>query len=197
MSVGKKQCTKCKRMISCSEFCKAERYDNGLKSWCKECNLKYYKKWAINLKREVMTAFGGICVHVENGIQCSKNAINNLDDLELSHPNNDGEEHRNLISNGHAGVSFYRELKKLNWNTSGFVVEVRCKKHHRILDKSGEKSYLYKEGLFNNQNWLEKKYKVMTSRQIADLCSVSHMTILRRMRKFNILRRGNWPRKTI
>lgn len=227
MSAGKKICTKCKKIKSCLEFHKDKTHKDGLQSWCKACGRKYQKEIRELLKRETMLSFGGRCVHIdENGVKCSKNVKDNLRELHLIHPNDDGDEHRNLISNGQAGYMFYRELKKRNWNTDGFVIEIRCKTHHHSLDNSGNKNPLYgtfhsketkakmretntgknnpmygkyKKGKFNDPVWLRKKYIncIMSSYEIAKECGVSYQTILSRMKEFNIPRRKRGSRKTI
>jgi hypothetical protein len=144
-----------------------------------------------------MNVFGGKCVHTDNGIQCSKNSIDDLKELHLMHPNNDGNAHRDLISNGQRGYPFYQALKKRNWNTDGFVVEVRCKSHHHSFDtkgKCGKLSSRYKKGKHNNPDWLKEKYETMALQDIADLCEVSNRTILNRMIKFGHPRRKSWQR---
>lgn len=187
----KKQCPKCKQTLDCSEFYKNKNSKDGLGYQCKECERKYKEeKWA-SLKLEAINTFGGQCAHIdENGIRCLKNSIDDLDELELSHPNGDGNEHRNLISDGRKGYRFYRALKRRNWNTDGYVIKVMCKSHHSSFDKSGKKHPNYKDGKFNDPIWLRKRYvdDLMTQRKIGDLCGVSHQTIGRRINKFNIQR---------
>lgn len=188
----KKQCSKCKRILDHSEFSKDKSRKDGLYLWCKECDSRYHKEKYMLLKREVIDAFGGRCSYVDkHGVRCSKNSVNDLKDLELSHPNGDGDAHRSLISNGRTGSSFYRALKKQNWNTDGFDVVVMCKSHHHSLDKTGQKHPLYKEGNHNNSVWLRKRYvdDVMTLQEIADKCGTDASLIWRRMIKFNIHRR--------
>jgi len=196
--IVKKRCPKCKRILFNSEFHKCKSRKDGLDSWCKKCVYKSRKERRIFLKKEVMIFFGSQCAYMKNGIQCSKNVVDDLDKLELCHPNGDGNEHRNLISNGQTGYLFYKALKDRNWNTDGYVIEVRCKSHHRSLDFSGKKSYnygkygrlhpRYKKGRFNDPIWLKERYvdDKMTSREIADLCGVSRRTISRRIVKFGI-----------
>jgi hypothetical protein len=129
-----------------------------------------------------MLKFGGRCIHVDNGIRCVKNSIYNLDELDLAHPNGDGKVHRALISNRCGGVYFYQALKDRDWDTDGFDVQVMCKLHHANLDR-------YKKGKFNNPDWLRKKYAVMSTQEIADLCGVSCTLIRNRMIKFKLERR--------
>jgi len=185
----KKRCSKCKRILDYSKFYKNKAHNDGQCSQCKECMSKYQKKRCADLKLEAINAFGGQCVYMENGVQCYKNSKNDLQDLELSHPNGDGNEHRALISNGYGGYKFYRALQKLDWNTGKFVVEIRCKTHHHSFDNSGKKHPQYKEGKFNDSVWLKKKYENMTIQKIANLCGVSDSLIRRRMVKFGHLRR--------
>jgi hypothetical protein len=95
------------------------------------------------------------------------------------------------------GYPFYQALKKRNWNTDGFVVEVRCKSHHHSFDtkgKCGKLSSRYKKGKHNNPDWLKEKYETMALQDIADLCEVSNRTILNRMIKFGHPRRKSWQR---
>jgi len=140
----KKQCTKCGRMLDYSEFYRYEKSRDGLSSRCKECVSKYQKEKNVLLKREAMNAFGGRCNYInENGTQCSKNAIDNIEDLDLIHPNGDGNEHRALISNRQGSSPFYRALKKGGWKTGKFVVKVMCRSHHLMFDRSGKKHPLY------------------------------------------------------
>jgi len=194
----KKQCLKCKRILPYSEFHKDKTHSNGIRSRCKECTIIDHREENVILKQEVMTAFGGRCVHVDkNGIQCTKNLVNDFPNLDLIHPNGDGDEHRALINNGRHGYSFYRALKKRSWDTDGFVVQIMCKSHHRSLDHSGTKhsNYgKYKKGKFNSPNWLKKKYETMTLQEIADLCGVCESTIFDRMVRFNISRRKRGSR---
>lgn len=189
----KKKCTKCKRILPYSEFYKAKSAKDGLDYRCKKCISKYQKKRNVDLKREAMIAFGSQCAYIgKNGIQCSKNVDDNLDELELSHPNNDGDAYRALICNGQCGSPFYKALKDRTWDTNGFVVEVRCRTHHRRLDKSGKygnRSSSYKGGKHNNPAWLKRKYETMTLQEIADLCGVSLSTVYNRMIEFGHPRR--------
>ena len=185
----KKQCSKCKRILDSSEFHKNKQFKDGLQYVCKEC----VHKDRTDLKREAMIYFGGQCVHTENGIQCSKNYIDDLDELDLSHPNNDGDSHRDLISNGHTGYSFYKALKDRGWGTDGFDVQIVCRSHHTILDHSGKKynksNLKHRKGKFNDPVWLEKKYETMTMEEIAIECGVSEGTIRNRIIEFKIERR--------
>ena len=205
MVKAKKLCTKCERILSYSDFHKNKNVNNGLHSWCTKCRSKDRKERRILLKQEIIEAFGSRCVYIDkNGNQCLKNIKDNLEELELSHPNNDGGEHRKSISSGRGGYSFYKSLKKRNWNTDGFVIEVRCKSHHSSFDRKGKKnpSYgkygklnpLYKNGKFNDPDWLKKKYVIMSLREIADECGVGCTLILNRMKEFNISRRRSWMR---
>jgi len=195
----KKQCSKCKRMLDHSEFHKNKQSKDGLNYRCKRCKSKYDRERRISLKREAINAFGGRCINIDaNGVQCSKNSIDDLEDLHLIHPNGDGDVHRNLISNGKGSLPFYRALKKRGWNTGKFVVQVMCASHHHIFDKSGKKNPNYgrrgkldpnyKKGKFNDPVWLREKYKIMTAQEIADLCGVSIGTIRNRIKKFAISR---------
>jgi hypothetical protein len=190
-----KQCTKCKRILARSEFHKNKTHKDGLHYYCKEC----IHKDRIDLKLEAINAFGGRCIHINNGIQCPKNITDNPEEMELSHPNGDGDAHRDLISKGRKGYYFYRALQKIGYDTGKFVVQVMCRFHHRSFDNSGKKhprygkygksNPLYKQGKFNNPSWLKKKYETMILQEIADLCGVSTSTIYSRMVEFGYSRR--------
>ena len=79
----------------------------------------------------------------------------------------------------------------------------RGKKSKRLLESwllnwkdsnRGSSNLHYKQGKFNNPDWLEKKYKTMTMQGIADLCGVSIGTIRNRMNEFGTKRkRGPRP----
>jgi len=114
------------------------------------------KRYRRKLKYNTMMAFGGRCVHP----RCDKNADENLDELHLIHPNQDGNEHRTLISKGYMASLFYSALKKRGWNTDGFKVVVMCKSHHNVLDKSGE-----------NAPWFGKNRSEETKMKIASTLS--------------------------
>lgn len=86
------------------------------------------------LKREAMMMFGGVCTYPD----CDKNVNENLDELHLSHPNEDGDKHRTLLGGMKSGCPFYHALKSRNWNTDGFVIVVMCKHHHASLDTKHE-----------------------------------------------------------
>lgn len=172
-----------------SEFYKNKGNNDKLESQCKECMSRYRKERRVLLKREAMIFFGGRCTHMDNGIQCAKNADDDLDELELIHPNDDGNEHRNLISKEQKGQAFYKALKDRGYVTDGYDVKVMCKSHHHSLDNTGKKHPRYKEGNFNNPDWLKKKYNTMTIQEIADECGVSRNTISYRMIAFGYLRR--------
>ena len=188
--VMKKQCTRCRKVLSLLEFSIDRSRKDRLCLWCKKCVSKYQKEKRASLKKEAMIFFGGQCVYVnKNGVRCSKNAVDNLEELVLSHPNNDGNKHRNLISNGQKGDSFYTALKKRKWKTDGFVVEVMCKFHHD--SSSSNPGRKRQSGKFNDPIWLRKRYidDMKTSQAIGTECGVSSQTILNRMRRFNIDRR--------
>lgn len=190
-----KQCSKCKRILDYSEFHKNRTAKDGLDVRCKECASKYQKEKREMLKWETMMAFGGRCTHIdENGIRCDKNVFTDLKELHLTHPHDNGNDHRNLISNGQRGRDFYKALKKRNWNTDGFIVEIMCSSHHSSFDIRGKKNHNYKDGKHNNPTWLEQKYKTMTQQEIGDLCGVSGRTISDRMEKFNQPRRPRGKR---
>jgi hypothetical protein len=177
-----KECSKCKRILPLSEFSKGEIYEDDLQCWCRDCISEYQKKKRINIKQEAMIFFGGQCVNIDkNGMQCLKNVKDNLDELELSHPNNDGDAHRDLISDGEKGHHFYEALKKRGWDTDGYKVEVMCSSHHRSLDR-------HTTGKHNNPVWLKERYidDDMTQREIAGICGVSQSTISNRLGKFGI-----------
>jgi len=193
--ITKKQCAKCKKMLDRSEFYRDRTCRDGLYPWCKECKSEYQKEMHTDLKIETMIVFGSQCMHVNNnGVRCSKNVIDNLDKLELCHPNGDGNAHRDLISNGYKGYPFYRALKNQDWDTNGYDIEIRCTSHHLVLDRSGKKNSNYKKGKFNNKDWLKKKYETMSLKDIAIECGVCSVTILNRMKKFGHPRRKPWQR---
>ena len=49
-----KQCSKCKRVKSVSEFSKDKRYKDNYKNWCKECKKEYDKNHYQNNKEKIL-----------------------------------------------------------------------------------------------------------------------------------------------
>jgi hypothetical protein len=70
------------------------------------------------LKAEVMAAYGGAC---------SRCGTEETSQLQLDHVENNGHQHRLLVSKGRAGIDFYKALKKADFpNREPYKMDVVC-----------------------------------------------------------------------
>uniref|UniRef100_A0A6M3LCR8 Putative HNH endonuclease n=1 Tax=viral metagenome TaxID=1070528 RepID=A0A6M3LCR8_9ZZZZ len=127
VGVNFKSCSKCGKEKPTTDFCKDSYKNDGLASWCRECQSSKAKIWYANnrdvllskfrltqpderkeLKKRVLTYYGG-------GIMCCvKCQENDLRCLTLDHINGQGNAHRRLL-NIKDSKQMYRWLEKNNY----------------------------------------------------------------------------------
>ncbi len=154
-----KQCTKCKEWKEKKEFDKDKRNKTGSASQCKKCRCIFLKtplhrkqeraysrelyknpikpesknicqqKLRQKLKEEIMSHYGGRCLH------CGEK---DLIVLTIDHINNDGAEHRRQLKNLR-GMGIYYWLKKNNFPREFQVLCANCnmrkENNRRIMQK--------------------------------------------------------------
>jgi hypothetical protein len=113
------------------EACIEHGYENRINGYLDDENVRkrrleraniYGKKSYIELKEEIIIAYGSIC-------QCC--GENNPEFLTIDHINEDGAKHRKEIGKS-AGCNFYRWLRKNNYPKDNFQLlcyNCNCAKH--------------------------------------------------------------------